>query len=663
MKRSIMEKVDKRSHIKIAIFAWIIEILASLSGFAVAYTQYDRGGFLGFIKSGTVVFVIIALLELTKIPLLDTIYKARSFFWRCLFLFLFLFSVFLTFETFNVALQMNYAKILQVKNYEDENGKKYSLSGAYMELAKINNTSKTIDDLDDSAKEEIKNLNSQIKTLESQRDTEIKGLENQKGNQNQQNNEEYEKLFTTLQDQNNLLDEKKKGDITSLENRKRQLKIDRQDKSDRIDKKYKNLIENEDNKIIEAQKEVDYVQQKLEDNGLTGPVLFGLKSEKRKQLEQEKADKESALQRIKASVRSEKEKLSNEKIKEQKNIFSKIDSDIELLDKQINSFEQKNPEYLKLKGERDTTQQRLEKLSKPDTKVQSLDRKIQQRREYYNKKIDILNKEVSKLIEKSLNEKNKKIETSREVIHLKNIIANIGEGIMIYNMALNIKPYYDKLFEDEHIKENPLATSYIDRKYLDLIAMFWFSSVSFFAAVLGSSIYLAYLVRRYPPNHWFRPLAFLNNTIVKPITYIGIFIASVFGINRNIQDVPPPTLRSYIRKRIRRILALKYRKAKTPKIVEKIKIQYVEKEVPKIVEKVKIEHVEKEVSKVIEKKVPVEVVKKEYIHVPLYTNDISKLSMYTANASQKIKESLKNNEKKHIDKIQESTKKESTKDG
>lgn len=141
------------------------------------------------------------------------------------------------------------------------------------------------------------------------------------------------------------------------------------------------------------------------------------------------------------------------------------------------------------------------------------------------------------------------------------------------------------------------------------------------------------------------------------LAFIGLHLSDPSVAEAKIQSPNKTSLTKSIMMSLRRLLIALTKRLMKPKIVTKDVI--VEKEVDKIIYKDRV--VEKEVDKIIYKdrvvteyknvEVPVETVRKELIHVPMYTNDKSLLGSnletdFTSEDVKKFKEWLKNNDKK-----------------
>ena len=159
----------------------------------------------------------------------------------------------------------------------------------------------------------------------------------------------------------------------------------------------------------------------------------------------------------------------------------------------------------------------------------------------------------------------------------------------------------DQIYQIAKLVFNARSASEITEEQIRLVVFIWFGSLAAIVACTGIVLALGSMVLRYEPMQ----------THASLLVQIGRILFYIFDFLKYL----PRTLRSF------RNLIVTYRKRlkKEPKIVEKKvivkEIEYVEKSVEVVrevpVEKVVVKHVEK----------PVTVVKKEFVYIPFYTDD------------------------------------------
>ena len=180
----------------------------------------------------------------------------------------------------------------------------------------------------------------------------------------------------------------------------------------------------------------------------------------------------------------------------------------------------------------------------------------------------------------------------------------------------------------------------VKKEEVKTISIIWFGSIAFIIATIGVILALASFVLRdklafikNEERYVFKSisrlitrLSHLVKRLAMIIKYIGQGIYNVFGGVASIFG-------KSVRNSIRRFFIELRKRARQPKIqivekevpveVEKVKEVIVEKEIP--VEKIKEVIVEKE--KVVYQEVPKEVVRKELVHVPLYSTEDGKVNL------------------------------------
>ena len=168
---------------RLVMLAWGIEIIAAIIGLFIGissalfsieyYSELDESVIVGNTFSnvfvGAAPFIIIAIVELTKIPLALGFYKARKTIWKILFLGTLLMLVLITFQTMFNGLERNFSALeskIQKPRSEFQNKKK--------ELVALEDTLKSIQTKSkQNIEEEFSNKNSQV---ESERQAQLNNL-------------------------------------------------------------------------------------------------------------------------------------------------------------------------------------------------------------------------------------------------------------------------------------------------------------------------------------------------------------------------------------------------------------------------------------------------------------------------------------------------------
>ena len=206
-------------------FAWAVEIVAVMIGLALsvitAITYFDSAGvaeFADYMNAivGTLPFIIVAIVELTKIPLSGAAFYASNWFWKGVFTFSLLFVALITFETmFNGLERFFVAQTSGVVEYKKE---LVNLN------EKIDDTSEKQDRLKEVTIEKIEEeYNNRRIGISDDRDKAISRLEQQR---REVKSDKDESLLQMRQELKELQDERK------------ELKLDRANEISRIQEKY-----------------------------------------------------------------------------------------------------------------------------------------------------------------------------------------------------------------------------------------------------------------------------------------------------------------------------------------------------------------------------------------------------------------------------------------
>ena len=569
---------------KLIIFAWIIEIIIALVSFSISISLVLRGKQQAADVEGAVIekigfkflginvpdvdmaiiglcFFVIGIIELTKIPLVITLYNAATRWFKLLFIIALISVNILTIETILQGLRTAYSSNSQavelerqkLKSIDDriaslEENKEGIDNQVNINIDRINSLKsqikqqrKSIEDFKiiaireiDELRKELSSANPKIKNLEKKLTEEkdkLKNIENDK--RNTLNNPE----LVQLEKQKNL--EISKIEKLRIENS--QLKADLNELLKKFGKgtAKKNLrtnIENNQNDINETQIKIDSIDKKIDIKITNLNTNLDLRSKAITQLiEKFENELNNLIGLTNESIKPREDAINKEK---DSNITIANNNIVDLKD-QISSLEADKPKYQSNKGENKT-----------------------------------FFEDRSFLID----ERNIQVEKVRK----------ISNSNQIYNLALTIKlnPFI-KWISGGEVPENFGAE---DLSTKDVERAFWL----------------------------------LYGLLAIIISIIGTLIAAA-GVHLQDRDVHIRKNKKYMSKltlgySLRKLVVRMSRYFTKPKTIEKI----IEKEVEveKIIEKPVIE--EKIVYQKIE--VPKETVKKELVHVPLWTQDPALIS-------------------------------------
>lgn len=552
-KREASDRVKKGHYL--LIIAWIVEIIAVIIGFIIAYMNGQA------VKEqlanptdiqiwmAMLPFIMIAVVEITKIPFAYAFYTAHNIFWKAIFLISLVFLMFITFETAINGFERNFANMKQVVEEKRHAINKYKgeIINKRNEINLLEKTS--IETLTQEYRESISLLDNEINDIRA-------NVSSHKSKIIRDNILKYEKDIETI-----------KKDSS----KKIQKILDKHDKS--FSRKNKNF----DNQIKEYNKELQRLlklrEEELKRDSIDSQGLFSTSA---KEKITKKYDlKIDELNMKKENIQSMQNELSSNGTNPQvKRIEEKNDKKIKQLSKNINSLQSK--------------------LTKIENKLAGDS----------EKKISVL--------------ENEKKKTKEEFIHNKSIIENKNKRSTKLKEEIFVKQ--EKIDDIALNMDKASAQNQVYR-----FALGWYGG----ECIDGSNTSNCEKIERVSDlssahvntvaSIWFGSLAAI-------VAWTGVLLALAGIVLKDETQHPSQHVFKKITRSIRRALAIFYTRHKRERIIE----VEVEKEV--IVEREKIVYEDVEfvrevpVDKVVFKEIPVEVVKNEYVYIPLYTNDIKLLN-------------------------------------
>ena len=140
--------------------AWVVEILAVAIGLTISvvmglatYASFEQSSGSGFIEGSAAIlvtalpFILIAVVELCKIPLVFAFMAVKNLFWRVLFLLFVLFLCLITFETMFNGFERNFANLNRAIDERTVENANLDSEIALLELRRANITKFTEDQL------------------------------------------------------------------------------------------------------------------------------------------------------------------------------------------------------------------------------------------------------------------------------------------------------------------------------------------------------------------------------------------------------------------------------------------------------------------------------------------------------------------------------------
>jgi len=585
---------------KLYIMAWAIEIFVAMVGLTMAYIFFQKAGTdtnsVGATSDrsdGIIValsFVVVAIMEVTKIPLATALYYAGKLNWKILFLVALIFVNFSTFETMVQGFDTFYHK--RIKEVNTVRIEKESLEGQILNLSKKKNQSSSIAEKIKNANLKIDNYNIQIAEVEKQAGDAISNIEKQSASANPRI-ESIIKEIKDYQDTVNKKEDQKRDTLLTIKDAKGGLWGAGKGAEQ---KRIREDIARIDVDIRAINLKIDKLR--ADERNLQGksvaqsePEIKNIIQSKNRQISLINSQKDAVFKNELQPLQSEQNKIA-----QNQNIYNeqqaKLNDSLEAKKDELRSVASDNQVYrfaLKIKvlsiwwnswgifsdNAEDKTKKEITNLEKIRDRMSN---------EYSNKVTDL----EKKALDAGANiAKIQQIDKDKEFAesNFSNSIKKIDKQIEDANRNLsNIRT----LSFGGSIDESDLTQS-------DISAAFWlwFGTLSAVISVIGTLIALASLHLQDERMHEIRnrPIKHSLAKLMKRLSGLVLFLSRY--IFRSAQNL------------------LK------PRIVETIIEKEVEVEIEKIVDRPIVE--EKIVYQKVE--VPKEVTRKEIVHVPLWTQD------------------------------------------
>jgi len=587
--------------------AWAIEILAATIGLGVAvvnglltYTSFGEevSGFraISEIVLAVFPFFMVAIVELLKIPIVYLVYTSPSFFQKAFFVVILIGLTFITFETVSGGFERQYtnliremsAPIAEIKQNDDDI---LSLESEITTWSRTNET--TITDkyvnLFNARKQEFEtlklNLNERLKQMLS--GAEARDLANKE--------EELESLqveYNNAKEQFNRTSESKQA---SSDKRRDSLNARISKIESRIDKN-RQIIKDGCQKVFF----VDSCSPEAESAEIEN-----------KSLKEELSDINTQLSNISFDLNEEESKLINK----YERPINALKREISRLKKIIATNNSDNPLVKEIEGQLsradDDYQNEIKELTTLRAEEMDLLKNSKENIEKNRQEINKLNKENRDLSQSiadkaTINQLYRFSEYWLKVFRDDRICAETAQApAPVSNIGeLSIADYAKSTFNElitsdknckKWVKNTPLTHQEISDN-VPKVAFIWFGSLAFLVAIMGIVVAYGSFILQYPrQKHYLREDSHWS-----------------FG------------------RTLRRLFAAWLKKMRKPRPVKNIEVEVI-KEVP--------------VDKVAFKEVPVEVVKKEVVHTPIYTNDPDLLKFGTTNIKDILKKKKKTEDK------------------
>ena len=443
---------------KLIIMAWAIEIMVASVSFMIAMLFFLSKGQSDLklaeaandLDINSIIvglsFLVVTLIELTKIPLASVFYYAGRLVWKIVFLLALVAVTFITFETILQGFELAYNQRSQI--VEDQR--------------------KLIED----TKEKIKNIN--LKSDLTKLNLDIENIRNDIKIKNQEKSE---------------IEQQRIDDITLLNSQ-----VDIADPNiERLNK----TIARENDKLEGLIKERDRIQEQIDKFNVKGDVFGG----KRKKLREDKDkisndidNKEKLIQKYENDLAQASAVSGGKNTKEIERINKKADLRIAQINEEIRNIEENQLEPL-LKTKADVIQNSKDQKTTYDDLNDLL---VKQKKELKEKarenqiyRIAIKIKVVGEFISGGNLEKQIE-EITKEIDELNSLVLENPE-----NEILKIK-LQNKIAKSNQLKnkftdslDNEIDESDLSQKDVDKAFWLWFGSMAFIISIIGSLVALA----------------------------------------------------------------------------------------------------------------------------------------------------------------------------
>lgn len=588
----VADKKDKDSLSKtLYIFAWIVEGVAVITGLFIAvmigadtldkivstkYTENQSASTSDYINTIIAVlpFLLVAIVELAKIPVARATYKTINKFWKTIFALTLTFLALITFETSLNGFERNFSNLtFVIDKLKDE------LDSTEEKITELKRQKVEAEGL--NATEIEANYNKRRVELTTDRDVQVTAVTNRigelKSSVKSETTEIYKQELASFKSELQEKRDAKNKEVERLTSRfEEQLKsvqsevnIKRKDIRDSIKQKNSDisLEKNDKNKAIQNAGVFDS-ETKIKKE-------FNIRIEL---LEKERNDLESSLSRLNTSA--EKDGISNNYNNELSSIDSKYESQFFEIQ---NSIKLKNNEITKSIA-----------LVEADIKT-SVDSLYQQQK-------NVESKFDQQLLVNNLERKRQfdLLKDSQDFIQKLNFkLTDLNGSRVSIRSNINQEVGTNQVYRITRTWTGAESSADISRSEVGLTAAVWFGSLAAIVALTGILLALASCV-----------LADKKMTTINPRTRSSVS-KLLFSI------------RKYYVYRQKRVLEPKIKEVK----IEKEVVKEIIKEVP--------------VDKIVMKEVAKEIIRKQIVHVPMYTNDKDLVDKYNEEIDSVDKEQSK----------------------
>jgi len=569
-------ELNKKYGKRLIAIAWSIEIVAASIGLfigissaisSISYYESLEGSdaIIGSTFTNTFIgaapFIIIAAVELTKIPLALGFYRTKRLGWRLLFFVTLLMLVFVTFETMFNGLERNFSalesKIQEPRRgFQEQNAKLTNINTALLEV-----NSRTVEQIDDDYL-----LKTNKATEESRnRITELSDSRNKSIQKVTDNKSSLLESYTSISDSRGTQQkvERIRADIKKVED-------------DAI-----SLIQAENERVNLQVEAIDIAIQNIEDN-MTSELLnggfFG-----------------------KGAIRATAEEKTMQRIDEKQIITKARKVEISKIEEKRDTFVSTKRLEL-VKAEDELTKAQGKDSGDIEKGTSAYDKQIDSEYEYWGGLIEEENSSLDRRIKNLEKEKAelKSLQRKREesIPSLESERLNIRQEIVSLENKINAAARENNIYRITGRLYDHESAADIKVEELKVVTSIWFGSIAFIAAVVGAVLALAGFVLEDPESY--KPVLNKKRPFRNAFRGLLIRLRKFYRTRRT----------GVLRTTIRALLVDIRRWVRSPRIkYQKIKVPHeVIKEIPGP-------------ERIVYTEVPKEVIKNEIVYVPLYSID------------------------------------------
>ena len=630
---------------KLYITAWAVELMAASIGLIIAgmmaWDAYNNSEVKNASASvnallGALPFLLIAVIEPTKIPLATGLYRVKNWGWKTLIALSLVGLTGVTFETLFTGLERQVTNVTSTisigKDEIQNNQEKIASIVDWLEKNEnVDITKKSADlnkqrdnilnDLRKSKADAESSYNKEKDSLNERRQNSIFAL-----NKLEMTNKELEnKALKPLEDTINNAKEKlnqAKAEKSRYEDSKLLINdINQQDPlilklNDQIEDIRANIADvnlklnsNEEVQIKKAQIEIG-----VKDDGRVGPNTLG-------NFQEWKAPKEKQIENLNAQIqekiKANQARIDNEKVKSEerlKDFDDKINMLQDELDAAQNEFKKeqvaassstkpKDPEQIKLENELSLIADELKRLDERfNKKIEDLEYDYNSREKTLETEFSKVNAEYASIKADIPEQKAAKEALEKSIQQKRQILRGKAQESQIYRFA-------KKTYGHEDILD-------VNEKELTRVAAVWFGSIALVCATVGTMLALISCIMMDPDAFVEKTKTRRNNRLNRSLRKLSLAIRKKIMVRPKIVQIEVPT--------------------EIEKIVE----------VEKIVEKI----VEKPIREEVDKLVP------EIVPIPIFVPnggdpqaELDKVAGYYAAINKKVKSSFESTARKHED--------------